>query len=160
MSSGNQFKRLFKLWATVAKLVVDGKRNMAKVADVLQSIVDVQQSTFQLYLAPGQENGGTIRGYDLEKYLKEGGLMDRAFSLEDELVKGWIADPSTYPEELKGKAVFLWKSKRSSGDSTIVAYLCWNDGCVVVGWDWFGDWWHGRRPALLAPPEAAGRASS
>ena len=40
MSSGNVFERLFKLNGTIAKLVMDGKRNPKEVADVLQTIVD------------------------------------------------------------------------------------------------------------------------
>lgn len=40
MSNSNQFDRLFKLWATVAKLVVDGKRSATMVADALQAIVN------------------------------------------------------------------------------------------------------------------------
>lgn len=43
MSSGNVFERLFKLWATVCKLVVDGKRRAEDVVEVLQKIVDEPQ---------------------------------------------------------------------------------------------------------------------
>lgn len=39
MSSGNVFERLFKLWATIGKLVLDGKRNAEEVCDVLQAII-------------------------------------------------------------------------------------------------------------------------
>lgn len=40
MSSGNVFERLFKLWASVCKLVLDGKRAAEEVCRVLQAIVD------------------------------------------------------------------------------------------------------------------------
>lgn len=40
MGSGNVYERLFKLWATVAKLVLDGKRDAERVAQALQAIVD------------------------------------------------------------------------------------------------------------------------
>lgn len=42
MSNGeiNVFERLFKLWAMVTKLIMDGKRDPHKVADILQRIVD------------------------------------------------------------------------------------------------------------------------
>ena len=40
MSSGNPFERLWKLQASINKLVLDGKRDPEMVADVLQTIVD------------------------------------------------------------------------------------------------------------------------
>lgn len=106
---------------------------------------------FELYLHDKQKNGGRINGFDLENYLKETGLINRALSLEDELVKGWLENPRTYPEELKGKAVFLWKSTQDSDGNRGVACLCWLDGRVVVRWGWLVVDWDGSRPALLAP---------
>lgn len=105
---------------------------------------------FDLYLAPGQKNGGYMTGFDLEKHLEEAKLLDRTFSLDDELVKGWLADPSTYPEEFKGKAVFLWKGQWSSGSNRNVACLCWGVERVLVFWGRLGSRWGGRDPALLA----------
>ena len=87
---------------------------------------------------------------DLEKHLIEEKLIDRAFSLEDELVKSWLENPASYPEEFKNKAIFLWKSQRASGDFRLVAYLCWGGERVVVYWFWLGDRWSGVDPALLA----------
>ena len=109
--------------------------------------------SFKLYLAPGQQNGRQMKGFDLEKHLEETRRINRAFSLEDELVKGWIANPSTYPEEFKGKPVFLWKSKRASGDSYEIAYLIWIDWCVLVFYIGVKGNWHGNNPALLKPAE-------
>jgi len=43
MSSGNVFERLFKLWASVCKLVLDGKRAAEEVCSVLQAVVDGRQ---------------------------------------------------------------------------------------------------------------------
>ncbi len=45
MSSGNNYERLFKLGGTIAKLVMDGRRDPEKVADVFQTIVDEKTST-------------------------------------------------------------------------------------------------------------------
>lgn len=106
---------------------------------------------FELYLAPGQENGGSMMGFDLEKHLEETKLINRTFSLDDELVKGWIANPSSYPEEFKGKAIFLWKSRRTSGSDRTVAYLYWRGDRVIVHWDWLEGRWYGGGPALLEP---------
>jgi hypothetical protein len=40
MSNNNMFERLFKLWAMVCKLVLDGRRDPSFVAQKLQEIVD------------------------------------------------------------------------------------------------------------------------
>ena len=40
MSSDNIFERLFKLWTSVCKLVLDGKRDPKLIATILQGIVD------------------------------------------------------------------------------------------------------------------------
>lgn len=40
MSSGNAFERLFRLWAAVCKMVIDGKRSAEAICDILQRIVD------------------------------------------------------------------------------------------------------------------------
>ncbi|MBP9855994.1 MAG: hypothetical protein KBC48_01645 [Candidatus Pacebacteria bacterium] len=38
-SDNNVFERLFKLWASICKLILDGKRDAGKIADVLQGII-------------------------------------------------------------------------------------------------------------------------
>ena len=110
----------------------------------------VESRNFELYLHEQQKSSEGMLGYDLERHLEETGLINRTLSLESELVKGWLADPSTYPEEFKDKAVFLWKSRRDSGDGRRVACLHWCAGRVVVFWLWLGYRWYGRGPALLA----------
>lgn len=119
------------------------------LADALRKAL-ASASVLELYIFGKQKTGGYEIGFDLEKHLEETKLINRAFSLDDELVKGWIADPSTYPEEFKGKAIFLWKSKRASGDNRRVAYLAWGGEHVVVDWYWLGRRWDGSNPALLA----------
>jgi len=91
-----------------------------------------------------------MKGFDLEKYLEESGLIKRCLSLEDEVVKGWLANPATYPEEFKKKAVFLWKSKRTSCGDRNVACLYWRVDRVFVRWRWLGRDWFGADPTLLA----------
>ena len=89
---------------------------------------------FELYLVPGQD-AGRMSGFDIAKHLEETGLINRAFSLEDDLIKGWIADPATYPEELKTKAVFLWKSQQHPSyphNKDNVFSLHWYGGPNVV----------------------------
>ena len=105
---------------------------------------------WELYLAPAQQNGGTIKGFDLDKHLEETKLIDRCLLLEDETVKEWLVHPSSYPEEFKGKVVFLWKSQRSSGDGRDVVCLIWRGDHVVVSWAWLESRWSGDSPVLLA----------
>jgi hypothetical protein len=109
---------------------------------------------FELYLHDKQKNGGWMKGYDLEKHLQETNLLNRAFSLEDDIVKGWLANPKTYPEEFKGKAIFLWKSRQDSDDYRSVAYLIWSGEQVIVLWHWLEFGWRGLDPALLARSSA------
>ncbi|MEQ1561132.1 MAG: hypothetical protein ABL899_00250 [Nitrospira sp.] len=124
-------------------------KDQGALSDTLRKALGGEKRTFELYLSPKQK-GGWISGFDLESHLEEEKLTDRTFSLEDELVKGWLADPSTYPEEFKKKAVFLWKSQRDSGSYRSFAYLFWDGGRVGVGWDGLGSRWFGGDPVLLA----------
>ena len=43
-----------------------------------------------------------------------------------------------------------FSTKRTSGDNRNVAYLIWNDGQVVVNWNWLDNRWNGNNPILLA----------
>jgi len=122
-------------------------REQGPLAEALRKVL---APAFELYLAPGQQNGGVMVGFDLEKHLQEEKLIERAYTLEDELVKSWLENPASYPEEFKNKAIFLWKSQRASGDYREVACLCWHGGRVVVHWRWLERRWDGYRPALLA----------
>lgn len=46
-SDNNVFERIFKLWASVCKLILDGKRDAEKVAKMLQEIVDGEVNSFK-----------------------------------------------------------------------------------------------------------------
>jgi hypothetical protein len=114
-------------------------------------------TSYKLYRHRRQKEAeGWISGFDLEEHLKETGLIKRALSLESPLVKSWLEDPTTYPEEFKGKgkAVFLWGSQRTADDFRRVAYLVWVDGRVYVRWFWLGSRWNSDYPAVLANPSA------
>ena len=104
----------------------------------------------ELFRHEKQKNGGWIKGFELDKYLNEEGLIDRCFSVDDEIVKNWIKHPETYPEELKKVYPFLWKSQLASGDDRSVAYLVWDGGRVFVSWYWLENAWSGFNPVLLA----------
>ena len=112
-------------------------------------------TAFELYLAPGQENFGLMTALDIEKHLEETGLINRVFSLKDELVKGWVANPSTYPEELKTKRVLLWGSKQiCHGDGSDprdveFAHLIWYQNRVLERWLWLVGVFSDGSPTLL-----------
>jgi hypothetical protein len=147
MSSGNQFERVFKLWASVSKLVVDRKRRVEAVANLLQSVID--DPGYVLYLAPDQKNGGTMTGFEVVRDLIANNLVSRFQSLESPLVKSWLENPVTYPEEFKGRAIFIWGSQRIYGGRPSVAYLIWDDIRVVADWYRLEGVWRDNDPALL-----------
>ncbi len=103
-----------------------------------------------LYFHEKKKTAPWISGYDLEAHLKKTGLIDRCFSLEDDLIKGWLANPSTYPEEFKGKWVYLWKSAQDRDGYRCVPCLDWRGGEVIVNWRWLSYDWYSVGPALLA----------
>lgn len=159
MESGIDVKaldRFFKLIASVVTLVTIGKRNIGKVCEALQEIVSESQKSYELYIAPGQHSRA-IFGFGLSKHLQLIGLMGRCPSLENELVKSWIANPSTYPELLKEKNVFLWGHVVISGDAHRVACLVWYKGTerVEVRWRNLKYEWSAESPALILPTSSS-----
>lgn len=107
---------------------------------------------WKLDLHPTQRDGGVIQGWDLEKHYDSPEFNGRHYSLESPEVKGWIANPTTYPDEFKGKAVFLWGSRQGSGGDREVACLIWLGDRVRVAWHWLDYDWDRPYPALLAVP--------
>jgi hypothetical protein len=104
---------------------------------------------YELYLHQKQKED-YILGTELYKHLKKEKILDRCLSLDSELVKEWIENPDTYPEELTYVFPYLWGSVRDLGSRREVAYLLWHDGCVVVLWRWLGSGWDGNDQTLLA----------
>mgnify|MGYP001559486861 CR=1 FL=1 len=150
MSNSNEMERLWRLQTKVNMLVSDGKRSPTVIADALQTILDQPQPKFELYLFGKQKAGGWEMGYNIERHLKKTGLINRCLSKDDECVRNWLANPETYPEEFKGKAVFLWKSADGRVVNRVAPCLIWRDGGVVLHWDWLDLDWYGGYPAVLA----------
>jgi len=129
--------------------------NQAALAKILHEAI-MPNYDYDLYLAPEQLCGGWINGLDLEKHLKESGLIDRTLSLDDQLVQNWIKSPSTFPKELKGKKLILWKSQDSTYSKELarkiplVAYLFWYCGRVLVDSWWLENPLSGKDPVLLS----------
>ncbi len=104
---------------------------------------------FTLYLHPCQRFV-RINGLTLKKHLREAGIMDRSRTLESSLVRGWQANPETYPEELKGIFPFLWGSIRDRAGCCLVPCLEWSCDQVIVRWGLVHNAWGKKFPALLA----------
>lgn len=104
-------------------------------------------SSYKPYLAPGQKS--TMPLFQLEKHLESEDLLVRAYSLEDDLIKGWLANPATYPDEFVHSAVILWGSEKFSGPDRRVACLRWNLTKVAVVWWRLSRISHRDSPSLL-----------
>ena len=84
-----------------------------------------------------QEPCWPVRGLTLCLHNKQKGcLINRCLSFED--VWSWITHPETYPEEFKGKTVFLWKSTLVHPGDCLLVCLIWIDGRVVMDRRWLG----------------------
>lgn len=111
-----------------------------------------KEKGYELYISPLQKAGPTD-GPDLRKHLQDEGLISRALSPESELVKGWLAHPETYPEELLGLTVFLWGGDFSSKSGAYgPTHLRWRGGKVHLRRRHVaGRKWKINEPALLTP---------
>lgn len=88
---------------------------------------------YELYRHPVQVDGGYVPHKTLDLHLCETGLSWRTLSAYSKIVEGWIADPSTYPEELKGCYPLLWQGYRIPGGRYVrYRYLSWSNGKVEV----------------------------
>lgn len=94
MSSGNVYEDLFRQWATVAKLVVDGKRSPEMVSRVLQPVVDEAPQGYErarLILGkdfiPAEEIGPARQlAYSADQFA----MFASTLPCEEEL--GWLRD--------------------------------------------------------------------
>ena len=94
---------------------------------------------FTLYFHKEQKEGD-LKGLDVLAHLRDAGLIGRCLSLEDEMVREWLDDPSTYPKEFKNKRPHLWGStKLGPGEWPCVAFLMWDSDSVRMGWHWLED---------------------
>ena len=82
---------------------------------------------YELYVHPKEEDRCRITGSALKSHLEENSLVNRiaSFSIEDDTIKGWRANPSTYPEEFRDKAVLLW-TPNATYMGEYIFYLCWS----------------------------------
>ncbi|WKZ26226.1 MAG: hypothetical protein QY304_02390 [Candidatus Paceibacterota bacterium] len=159
MSSGkvDVWKRIFDLWASIAKMVQNGKRSPEWLASRLQAMVDESRGNFELHLHPAQERGGGS-GLMLDEYYKDPKFRGRHYYLEHPVVQGWLKDPETYPEEFKGKTVCLWGSRQGFGDDRKVACLIWLGNRVSDLWYCrLGHNFDQSNPALLASKQSKAR---
>ena len=89
---------------------------------------------YELYVPNTQALSGYIDYLALDQHLERTGRINRAFSIDDELVKGWLANPSSYPEEFKVMTIYLWKSQRGTGLASRTASLLWINEELRESW--------------------------
>jgi len=131
----NEFERLFKLWATVGKLILDGKRSVATVSEALQKIVEgVGDTVWRLHSPRPDQYLPDYFGTDLDKDLLYSTVHNMTMGPEDTVVFEWIMNPSTYPFELRENSVFLWKAQRVVNKKKEVCYMDYDKRCVVLKW--------------------------
>lgn len=63
---------------------------------------------------------------DFYKRLRRTKFIERALSLNSEVVQNWLKCPSSYPGEFKNRTVCLFGSQKGSGDSLRIAALRWD----------------------------------
>ncbi len=149
MSNSKELERLWRLQTKVNMLVSDGKRSASVVADALQAILDQSPPKFELYLFGKQNIGAWEMGYEIEKHLKKTGLINSCLRKDDDVVKSWITKPETYPEEFKGKSIYLWKSAEGRGSDRRVPCLFWRGDRVLLSWHPTHIVWDSGDPAVL-----------
>jgi cell division protein FtsB len=87
--------------------------------------------TFYSHERVRNEYGGTGFAGDVENHLRSHGMIRRCLSLDNQIVKDWLENPATYPVELRGRVVLLWKSVGNPivpGHTNRVASLHWYEG--------------------------------
>ena len=102
----------------------------------------------ELWLHDGQKSGKSDKGTVIYQYLKDTGMLKTCFGLRDleEIQKKGIA---FFRKHFQGKAIFAWKGVvRNRYGRLHVPCLYGRGGKVVLCWDWLGDAWVGRHPAL------------
>ncbi len=108
--------------------------------------------SYELYFTDEQFMGVSIDGKEFIPRLTKDGLLDRCLSLESPVVKGWLANPNTYPDELKKVSPFLLGSRGRVGSKCSSPRLVCDHGGMRVIQDLLDyNQWDNRFPILLEP---------
>lgn len=100
-----------------------------------------------LWLHDDQKTG-TIEGNKIYKKLKGEDVLADCLNLAD-LLAIQAKGIDVFRKLFAGKAIFAWKSVvQDRCGSLAVPYLVGSVGKVVVDWDWLGNSWGSRDPAL------------
>lgn len=104
-----------------------------------------------LFLSKKQKKGGVIEGNKLRIELEK-----RGKNVGAKLLDHFVEHPEMWPEEWKkddqGNTlyVFFWDDifRNPACGDLYVRCGCWRGGEVISGYDWLGDDWRGRSPAV------------
>jgi hypothetical protein len=125
-----------------------------RLREVLLKALDTGPAEYELHLISGQSNGVLVGGQKIERILRQSKPEAFEATRYHKVVSGWLDDPTTYPEELKGKFVCLWGSTGFGDGYRFVHALFWNGKiadlvkCVIDGSTGFGE----GHPAHNLPP--------
>ncbi len=146
------YGRLFKLWAMVTKLILDGKRSPHKVADVLQIILEEHMLRFVFYrrAKASRHTSAVVMQY----LLKRDGVLHRALSANDDVVKEWLRNPQMYPSDLKSFEWILWKDVQMDPDGVtgVAPAMVWNrdtKSVKIIGYEAMDDFYNPNMAVLL-----------
>ena len=103
-----------------------------------------------LYLSRRQQDGKTLRGYELRgeligKPVLNANILDALYSNTHLIPKDWKKDKSG-----NTRYIFFWGTiYRNADDRLCVRYLYFSDGMWRRNYHWLGYDWHGYNPAAL-----------
>ena len=102
-----------------------------------------------LWLHNKQKNGGMTTGQVIYDYLKQNHMLKSCGNLQDALAIQKMGG-AAFKKAFGNKVVYFWKSvvlNRRDGHLD-VPHLFVFDGRVALSWNWLGNDWDGRRPAV------------
>lgn len=106
---------------------------------------------FEMYLTPKQKARVRTSGREILNDLEKKQFLGRCLGIRDDIVKGWLAKPSTYPKKLRGKSVLLWRWPKPASYRWRVDCLVWRNGRLFVHWFRVLDPCNYNYPTVLVP---------
>lgn len=114
--------------------------------------VEFKPEDYELYLDEGQKNGNYIKGSQLRKKLTGKKVVNAAFmdymQAHPELV------PDSWKTKSQGRTVYIYALgtifRNPSNGYLFVRGWYWRVGALKPFYDWLGNDWSGRDPALVS----------
>jgi hypothetical protein len=121
----------------------------AKV-ELRKGVLYVDDVKVSLYLAPGQQNGGAMNGFELEK------VLAHMPTLHPNILDALLAHPYFFPEDWKHdeqgriRYIFFWSVVwKNAVGLRCVRYLYWYEGIWQQGYYWLDYQFDDQSPAAV-----------